>query len=379
MKKMKKLIISPDKFKGTLSATEICDIIEARFKAEFENINVIKLPIADGGDGTAQCFLSREGAKKVPCEVYDPFFERHESYYVTIGDTAIIEMALYSGLALAGERKNPLTATTYGVGQAALKAIKSGAKKVVFALGGSATNDMACGLLCAMGMKFFDADGKAFIPAGGTLCDIADYDTGDLEYNTRGVEFEIMCDIDNPLYGENGAAYVFAPQKGADGDAVKKLDDGLRHLSALYTKKTSRDVSCLPGAGAAGGMGAGIHAFLGATLRSGIDVVLDTFGFDGLLSDCDMVITGEGRLDGQTLGGKVICGIGSRCKKHNVPLVAICGDTSLCPEGIYDYGVSSVFSINTAPIPFDEAKPLSAHNLGITAGNIAKLIKISEK
>lgn len=375
---MKKLIISPDKFKGTLSAPEICDIIEAEFKKEFNDLSVIKLPIADGGDGTAQCFLSREGAKKVPCEVYDPFFERHESYYVTLGDTAVIEMALYSGLALAGERKNPLTATTYGVGQAALRAIKNGAKKVVFALGGSATNDMACGLLCAMGMKFFDRDGKAFIPAGGTLCDIADYDTSDLEYNTRGVEFEVMCDIDNPLYGEKGAAYVFAPQKGADENAVKLLDDGLRHLSALYTKKTSVDVSQIPGAGAAGGMGAGIHAFLGASLRSGIEVVLDTFGFDSLLSDCDMVITGEGRLDEQTLGGKVICGISARCKRHGVPLVAICGDTSLCPDQIYDIGVTSVFSINTAPIPFDEARHLSAQNLTATARNIAKLLKLKK-
>ncbi len=373
---MKKLIISPDKFKGTLSSIEICDIIENEFKREFGEIEVIKLPIADGGDGTAQCFVSREGAKKLPCEVYNPFFERFESYFVMLEKTAVIEMALYAGLSLVEDRKNPLTATTYGVGQAAMEAIKCGAEKVVFALGGSATNDMACGLLCAMGMKFYDKDKKAFIPTGSTLCDICDYDTRELEKNIKGVEFEVMCDIDNPLYGPNGAAYVFSPQKGADEEAVKKLDRGLKHLSDLYTSKSAKDISSLAGAGAAGGMGGGLCAFLGATLKSGIEAVLDIFGFDALLKDCDLVITGEGRLDSQTLGGKVIYGVSKRCKQNGVPLIAICGDTSLCPDEIYSMGVTSVFSINTSPLPFEQAKPLSAQNLSKTAKNIAKILKI---
>jgi len=376
---MKKLIISPDKFKGTISAVRICDIIEEQFLKEFPDIEIIKLPIADGGDGTAACFESRNGARKIPCEVYDPFFERIMSHFIMLGETAIIEMALYAGLALAGDRKNPLKATTYGVGQAALEAIKQGAKKVVFALGGSATNDMACGLLCAMGMKFYDKDKKAFIPTGGTLCDIADYDTVDLEKNTRGVEFEVMCDIDNPLYGKNGAAYVFSPQKGADENAVIKLDEGLKHLSDLYTKKSGKDVSRLAGAGAAGGMGGGLNAFLGARLKSGIESVLDIFGFDALLNGCDMVITGEGRLDSQTLGGKVICGIAKRCKAQSVPLIAICGDTFSCPDEIYSLGVSGVFSINTSPMCFEDAVPHSARNLAAVASNIAKLIKVSER
>lgn len=376
---MKKLIISPDKFKGTLSALRICDIIEEEFKKEFPSLDIIKLPIADGGDGTADCFLARRGAQKLPCEVYNPFFERFMSYFVMLGDTAVIETALYAGLALAEDRKNPLTATTYGVGQAAMEAIKCGAKKIVFALGGSATNDMACGLLCAMGMKFYDKDKKSFIPSGGTLCHIADYDLSVLEKNIRGVEFEVMCDIDNPLYGENGAAYVFSPQKGADPDTVIKLDEGLRHLSRLYTQKTNIDISRIAGAGAAGGMGGGLYAFLGAKLKSGIESVLDIFGFDSLLSDCDMVITGEGKLDSQTLGGKVICGIARRCKAHSIPLIAVCGDTLSCPDEIYSMGVSSVFSINTSPMGFDEAKLISAKNLASTARNIAKLIKHTSK
>lgn len=376
---MKRLIISPDKFKGTLSAPQICDIVEREFKAEFPTLDVVKLPIADGGDGTAECFLSRDGARKIPCTVHDPFGKTMESFFVMLGDAAIVEMALYAGLALVGDRKNPLTASTFGVGEAARAAMECGAKKIVFALGGSATNDMACGLLAALGMKFFDKDGAAFVPTGGTLCDIVDYDAEKLLENTRGVEFEVMCDIDNPLYGPDGAAYVFAPQKGADPSAVQKLDDGLKHLADLYARKSGRDISRLAGAGAAGGMGGGLCAFLNATLKSGIEAVLDIFEFDRLLDGCDMVITGEGRLDSQTLGGKVICGIGKRCKAAGVPLAAICGDTFSCPDEIYSLGVTSVFSINTSPLPFEEAKPLSARNLAATAKNVAKLIKASKR
>lgn len=376
---MKRLIISPDKFKGTLSAPQICDIVEREFKAEFPMLDVVKLPIADGGDGTAECFLSRAGARKIPCAVHDPFGKPLESFFVMLGGTAIVEMALYAGLALVGDSKNPLTASTFGVGEAARAALECGAKKIVFALGGSATNDMACGLLAALGMKFFDKDGAAFVPAGGTLCDIVDYDAEKLHENTCGVEFEVMCDIDNPLYGPNGAAYVFAPQKGADPSAVKILDDGLKHLADLYARKSGRDISRLAGAGAAGGMGGGLCAFLNATLKSGIEAVLDIFGFDGLLDGCDLVITGEGKLDSQTLGGKVICGIGKRCKAAGVPIAAICGDTFSCPDEIYSLGVTSVFSINTSPLPFEEAKPLSARNLAAVAKNVAKIIKASER
>lgn len=376
---MKRLIISPDKFKGTLSAPQICDIVEREFKAEFPMLDVVKLPIADGGDGTAECFLSRDGARKIPCCVHDPFGNTLESFFVMLGDTAIVETALYAGLALVGENKKPLTASTFGVGEAARAALECGAKKIVFALGGSATNDMACGLLAALGMKFFDKDGAAFVPAGGTLCDIVDYDAEKLYENTRGVEFEVMCDIDNPLYGPNGAAYVFAPQKGADPSAVKMLDDGLKHLADLYARKSGRDISRLAGAGAAGGMGGGLCAFLNAALKSGIEAVLDIFDFDRLLDGCDLVITGEGKLDSQTLGGKVICGIGKRCKAADVPLTAICGDTFSCPDEIYSLGVTSAFSINTSPLPFEEAKSLSARNLAAVAKNVAKLIKASER
>ncbi|MBQ9940762.1 MAG: glycerate kinase [Clostridia bacterium] len=371
---MKKLIISPDKFKGTLTSPEICDITEEQFKAQFPGLQVIKLPIADGGDGTAECFLCHDGAMKMPCKVSNPFFELIDSYYVTVGKTAVIETAMYAGLALAGDRKNPLTTTTYGVGQAALEAIKNGAEKIIFALGGSVTNDMGCGLLCAMGAKFYDKNKNAFIPTGKTLCDICNFDTTELQYNTRNVEFEVMCDIDNVLFGKDGAAYVFAPQKGADSQEVILLDRGLRHLSELFTKVTGRDISSVAGAGAAGGMGAGLFGFLNATLRSGIEVVLDAVDFDNLLKDCDMVITGEGKLDSQTMGGKVIYGIAKRCKKQNVRLVAICGDTFSCPEEIYDIGVTSVFSINTSPMPFEQAKDFSRRNLTATVKNIAKLL-----
>lgn len=372
---MKKLIISPDKFKGTLSAVQICDIVESAFKAEFPTLEVVKLPIADGGDGTAQCFLSRDGAVKIPCAVHDPFGKPLDSYFVMTGDTAIIETALYAGLALVGDNKNPLIATTYGVGEAALAAIKNGARKVVFGLGGSATNDMACGLLAALGMKFFNKNGQSFVPTGGTLCNIADYDDSELKLNTHGVGFEVMCDIDNPLYGPDGAAHVFAPQKGADEAAVELLDNGLKHLCSLHTAKSGRDISLLPGAGAAGGMGGGLNAFVGASLKSGIEAVLDIFDFDRLLCGCDMVITGEGRLDAQTLGGKVICGIAKRCKRSGVPLTAICGDTRLCPDEIYSLGVTSVFSINTSPLSFEDAKPLSAQNLADVSKNLAKLLR----
>ncbi len=313
---MKKILIAPDSFKGTISSLEVCDILKQSFSQVFKN-EIITLPIADGGEGSIDAFLHIKKGKKVYLKTKDPYFNDIESFYGLLEDgTAIIEMATSAGLPLVKE-KNPLLTTTYGVGQQILHAVQNGSKTIIICLGGSATNEAGCGLACALGAKFFHKDGKEFIPLGQSLKDIENIDLEDLKKNLQGVKINTMCDINNPFYGKNGAAYVFAPQKGADENMVKILDENLKALNDKIKELFNLDLQEVAGSGAAGGMGGGMLAFLDSKLKFGIDVILENAHFDELLKDTLFVISGEGKTDSQSIGGKALCGIAKRCKASN--------------------------------------------------------------
>jgi glycerate kinase len=298
-----------------------------------------------------------------------------KSFYGLVdgGATAVIEMAACAGLPLVENRRDPRRTTTFGVGETMLAAAKSGAKKLVVGLGGSATNDGGCGAAAACGVKFFDSDGRSFVPAGGTLCKIAHIDVSGRDKALDGLEIVTMCDIDNPMYGTTGAAYIFGPQKGADEAMVRELDAGLRSLCGVIKKDLGLDLSQTPGGGAAGAMGAGMIAFFGARLQMGIQTVLDTVGFDALASGADMIFTGEGKLDTQSLRGKVVIGVAQRAKKLGVPVIAVVGGADLGIEAAYDMGVSAVFTINRLPQDLSVSRPLSKVNLAFAMDNILRL------
>ncbi len=347
-----KILIAPDSFKGTLTASEVCDIIGQAFRNTIKNSEIMKLPAADGGEGLCACFWEIMGGETVKAEVCGVFGEKITAGYLMLEDkTAVIEMASCAGLPLAGENKNPEKATTFGVGELINHAVKNNAKRILLGLGGSATNDCGLGMAAALGWKFIGESGKEFIPTGETMHKLRKIIKPE---NKISVPVTAACDVDNPLYGRNGAAYVFAPQKGADEEMVKRLDSGLRHTAEIINNELNIDVSEIKGAGAAGGMGAAAVAFLGAELKSGIDIILDAAEFDKKAAEADLIITGEGRLDFQSVNGKVISGISKRAARQNKKVIAICGSRGEGAEKIKELGVSELYFSCETDKPFDE-------------------------
>ena len=378
---MKKIAVVSDSFKGPVTSSEICAIVAAEAKRFFPACEVVGLPVADGGEGTVDSFLECMSGEKIFIEAAGPNFERRTAFYGRFGEAAIIEMAAAAGLPLVGDDKNPMLTTTYGVGELMLHALEHGAKRLILALGGSATNDGGCGAAAALGTRFYDAAGAEFIPTGGTLCNIARIDNAATERMLSGVEVVAMCDIDNPMHGERGAAYVFAPQKGADAAMVRLLDAGLVSLDRAISREMGKSVAGIPGAGAAGAMGAGAVTFFGAKLNPGIETVLDTVHFEERISGADFVITGEGKLDSQSLRGKVVIGVARRAKKAGIPVFAVVGDVGDEIDEAYAVGVSAIFSTNHLAIPFSEAKTRSAKDYRLTIENLFRALaalKISE-
>lgn len=373
---MEKILLVPDSFKGTLSSRQVCQVMAGQLRRFFPQAQVKSIPVADGGEGSVEAFLAAAGGERRTRTVTGPFGEPVEAFYGILGDgrTAVIEMAACAGLPLAEGRLNPERATTYGVGELLLAAKEAGCTKAILGLGGSCTNDGGAGAAAALGAKFTRADGTAFVPSGGTLGEIAALDVSPVAQALQGMELTAMCDIDNPLYGDAGAAAVFAPQKGADAAMVARLDAGLRHLGQVAARCLGRDFSHLPGAGAAGGLGFGMAAFCGAQLRMGIDAVLDAVGFDSLLPGTDMVFTGEGKIDSQSARGKVVSGVAARCRKAGVPVVAVVGQIGQGFEEMYQQGLTAVFSINRAAQPFAESRLHAGENLALTMENIARLL-----
>ena len=372
---MKKCIVISDSFKGTLSSLEICKLARQSIAKIFPDCEVVDLPVADGGEGTVECFVQAIQAQPVTVEVSGPYGEKVQAIYCRSGRRAIIEMASAAGLPMAEGRLDPEKTTTYGVGQLIAHAVGCGCKEILLGLGGSCTNDGGCGCAAALGTKFFRADGSPFVPVGGTLDQIARVDVSETKKLLEGVQVTIMCDVENPLCGPTGAAYVFAPQKGADQDMVKRLDAGLRAMDRAICQSLGLQVGGVPGAGAAGGMGAGCIAFLGAELKSGIEAVLDALDFGRRLRGADLVITGEGRIDSQSVHGKVISGIAKRTKPKNVPLIAIVGGIGPGAEEAYDLGVTAIFGTDRPAMDFRQYPEPAAVYYQRTLEDILRLIK----
>ena len=374
---MKKVIIIPDSFKGTISAKRICKILREQVKKYFPECKVVTIPVADGGEGSVDCFLEALGGRKEKAQVHGPYMESMIVEYGILSDgTAVVETASCAGLPLVEGRMDPRATTTYGIGELVLAAVQKGACRVIVGLGGSCTNDGGCGMAAALGVRFYDREGAAFVPTGGTLNRIAKIDASRREKLLEQTELLAMCDITNPLLGPEGATYVFGPQKGADETMVRELEEGMTHYARLLEQTGEvRDICGLSGGGAAGGLGAGMAGLLGATLAPGIQIVLDTVRFDTLAEHADMILTGEGKLDSQSVRGKVISGISRRGRELCVPVVAIVGGIvrEALPD-LYRCGLSAAFSINQLPEDFSVSREKSEQNLETEAENLMRLL-----
>lgn len=375
---MQNFILVPDSFKGTLSAIEVCNIMKSSIKNLYKDANIISVPVADGGEGTVEAFLYALGGEKKSIWVSDAFNEQKIlAHYAMLKDNiAVIEMAACAGLPLVKNRLEPDKTTTFGVGELIIDAINNGAKKIILGLGGSATNDGGCGMAAALGVKFKDEQDQKFIPTGGTLSKIYKIDMNNIYPKIKDIEFISMCDVDNPLCGRLGASAVFAPQKGADEDMVKLLDEGLAHLAKIIKRDLHIEVKDIKGAGAAGGLGAGSIAFLQSKLTKGIDVVLDTINFDELVSKADIVFTGEGKFDSQSLHGKVVMGVANRSQKYKTPVIVVTGAIGENIQEAYNKGITAIFSINKEPMEFSKSALKSKENMILTMENILRLLKI---
>ena len=375
---MQNFILVPDSFKGTLSAIEVCNIMKSSIKNLYKDANIISVPVADGGEGTVDAFLYALGGEKKSIWVSDAFNEQKilAHYAMLKDDIAVIEMATCAGLPLVKNRLEPDKTTTFGVGELIIDAVNSGAKKIILGLGGSATNDGGCGMAAALGVKFKDEQDQEFIPTGGTLSQIYKIDMNNIYSKIKDIEFISMCDVDNPLCGRLGASAVFAPQKGADEDMVKSLDEGLAHLAKIIKRDLHIEVKDIKGAGAAGGLGAGSIAFLQSKLTKGIDVILDTIKFDELVSKADIVFTGEGKFDSQSLHGKVVMGVANRSQKYKTPVIVVTGAIGENIQEAYNKGITAIFSINKEPMEFSKSALKSKENMILTMENILRLLKI---
>lgn len=353
-----KILIASDAFKDALSAQAVCEAIARGLKAGAPQLEPMVFPLGDGGEGTAELLTLHAQGQMQQLEVQDPLFRPVLASYGLSGDgrTAFVEMAAASGLQrLSDAERNPLKTTTYGTGQLLLDAIQQGAQRLVLCIGGSATNDAGMGMAAALGYRFLDEQGQALPPVGESLARVARIDDSGRAAALAGIEAVALCDVDNPLYGPKGAARVFAPQKGADAEAVAQLDAGLQHFAGRLSAWLGRDIAQQPGSGAAGGLGAGSIAFLGARLQPGIDTVMALTGFDEQLSGAQLVITGEGRLDEQTLHGKLIQGITRRAQQHGVPVIALCGALQASPEQVREIGLKAAFAIQNRPVGLPQA------------------------
>lgn len=368
-------VLIPDSFKGTMSSERICHIMECVIREHVPQAKVTPIPVADGGEGSVDAFLTAVGGEKIFVSVSGPYGEPVEAFYGRLKDgTVVIEMAAAAGLPLAGKNRRAEKTTTYGVGELMQKALNGSVPRLIVGLGGSATNDGGCGAAAACGVRFFDRAGNTFIPVGETLTDIERIDLSGLDPAFYDTEIVTMCDIDNPLTGKNGAAAVFGPQKGADQETIQMLDRGLAHLASIVKRDLYKDLAELKGAGAAGGLGFGMAAFFRSRLMMGIEVVLDTVRFDELAETADLVLTGEGKIDEQSLCGKVVVGVARRAKKKNLPVIAIVGDIGESVAGIYDEGVSAILSTNRVAVPIEEAVLRAKSDLAFTVDNLMRLL-----
>ena len=354
-----KIVVAPDSFKGSLTAVEVSDAIEQGIKEIFSEAEIVKIPMADGGDGTVQCLVNATGGEILKEKVTDPLGDEVLASYGILGDkkTAVIEMAEASGLTLVPEnQRNPLITTTYGTGQLIKAALDRGCRKMIIGIGGSATNDGGAGMLQALGVKLLNQEGKEVGFGGGELNKIFRIDTKYLDNRLSETKVLIASDVSNPLCGPKGAAQVYGPQKGATPEMIKKLDESLVYFAEIIKRDLNKDVKDIPGAGAAGGLGASLLAFLDAELRPGIEIIIKIVKLEQAIKDADLVITGEGKIDSQTIYGKAPIGVAKIAKKYNIPVIAVAAIIGDDADIVYQYGINTLIKISEPPMSLDEPK-----------------------
>lgn len=366
-----KIVIASDSFKGSLTSAEVAQAATRGIKANYPDCEVVTVHVADGGEGTVEAVVEALGGEIITANVSDPLGRPIDARYGMAGDKAIIEMAAASGLTLLRpDERNPWLTSTYGTGELIMDAIQRGCRQFLIGIGGSATNDAGTGMLQALGVRFYNADNQEITDCrGGRLHEIACINDSEVAESVRQSQFTVACDVDTPFCGREGATVVFAPQKGADTHMVQQLEKGMASLAEVIENKYHIPIASMVGAGAAGGMGGALHAFLNATLKRGIDMVLDTIDFDTIIQGADLIITGEGKIDHQTAKGKTAKGILARAKAQDIPVIAIGGSVERC-ESVEQMGFAGIYPISEENIPLEIAMQPT-----IAAANIEKTIK----
>ena len=353
-----KIVIAPDSFKGSLTALQVAEAIEVGLRRVFPDAAIEKIPMADGGEGTVQSLVDATGGQILTAQVLDPLGNSINAQYGVLGDgvTAVIEMAAASGLTLVPlDKRDPRVTTTYGTGELIRVALAHGCRKLIIGIGGSATNDGGAGMAQALGAKLFTASGEQIEPGGGSLATLNSIDLSELDPGIAETETVVACDVNNPLTGKQGASHVYGPQKGATPEMIRVLDANLVHFDKIVQRDLSKSVGNVPGAGAAGGLGAGLMAFLDASLKSGIEIVTEATQLSKRFAGADLVITGEGQINFQTVFGKTPVGVAKVAKTHNIPVIAIAGSIADNSDGVYDAGIDAMIDIVPEPMSLENA------------------------
>jgi glycerate kinase len=373
-----RIVVAPDSFKGSVSAVGTANAMEKGIKAVFPDAEVIKVPIADGGEGTVEALVTATNGQMIQQDVVGPLGDIIQSYWGILGDgkTAVIEMAAASGLPLVpNDKKDPRITTTYGTGQLIKAALDRGLEKIIIGIGGSATNDGGCGMAQALGGKFLDADGHELSYGGAALANLEQVDLAHMDQRLKDTKIVVACDVDNPLCGPKGATAVYGPQKGATPEMIVELDAALNNFANKVGKVTCKDIAVHPGAGAAGGLGAGLLFFSNATLRPGVEIILETTAFESLVKSAQFVITGEGRTDFQTAFGKAPVGVAKLAKKYNVPTLCLSGGLGQGYEDVLEQGIDGLMSIVPGPMSLDECIEHGADFIEMGAKRLCQVVK----
>ncbi|AKE97017.1 glycerate kinase [Cronobacter sakazakii] len=381
MTTLKKIVIAPDSFKESLSAMDVARAIEAGFREIYPQAHYVCVPMADGGEGTVEAMVAATGGQIITTPVTAPLGNKVDSFFGLLGDgeTAVVEMAAASGLHLVPTaQRDPRITTSYGTGELILAALERGVKAIIIGIGGSATNDGGAGMMQALGARFLDGEGRELAPGGAALARLERLDLSALDPRLAQVSVTAACDVDNPLCGEKGASAVFGPQKGATPAMVTELDAALRRFGEQLEAATGKAIISAPGAGAAGGMGAALLGMLNAELRPGIEIVIESLGLAQAVRDADLVITGEGRLDSQSIHGKTPIGVARVAKQFQRPVVAIAGSLTPDYQIVHEHGIDAAFSVIDRIVTLQEALDDAERNLRVTARNVAALWHLAE-
>ena len=374
-----KIVIAPDSYKGSIYASDAARAMEDGVRRVLPDAEVVLVPVADGGDGTLETLVETSGGRIITSEVTGPLGEPVSAQWGAMGDgvTAVAEMARTSGLALVRlEDRDPLNATTYGLGEVILEALEAGYRRFILGIGGSATNDAGAGMAQALGVRLLDADGAALPPGGAALARLARIDTSGLDSRAVEAEFDVACDVNNPLTGPEGASAVYGPQKGATPEMIKQLDAALANFAEVVKRDLGADVDGVPGSGAAGGLGGGIMAFLGGRLRPGVDIVLDTVDLESRLDGADLIITGEGCMDFQTVYNKAPIGVARLAGERNIPVIGVSGSLGDGFTDVHEHGIAAAVAITHAPMTLDEATDRVVELIASATEQAVRLVRV---